>query len=504
MNVLLITTDQHCFSAVGCNGNPVIRTPNIDRLAREGISFNRHTCSSPICTPARVSILNGRYARSHGAFMVGYDYDPQERTLPHWLSEAGCRCGIAGKAHFEAELNGNAARVPGGGPYYGFHEAYLTEDIQYGAYLDWVKANHPQWFEEVRLNTHEDDAKRWGVTDGRVNACYKSKLPDEVHPSRWIADRSMEFIARRAAAEEPFFLWTSFVDPHHPWNPIEPFASMYNPDDLPDPLLEAGAHGGPDGPYNSGADLDVRELKRVQALYYGMISHLDMHVGRILDSLATAGILDQTAVVFTSDHGDHDCQHRMIRKFGGLYDNILRVPMIVRAPCVAAPGTATSEPLPARRHRTDDSGHGWSAGPAFHPGRFTPAGAARQRSHRPAVFILRAGLDARHRGAAVEVRLVRPRQAIRADGPPGGSDGTCRPFGDPACREILTTSALSCAIGCCERPTGDRPRRWPTETGMPRFPLEGCQVASVRLVYERSMLWALRRPLRNFAPNPST
>ncbi len=343
MNVLLITTDQHCFSAVGCNGNPVIRTPNIDRLAREGISFNRHTCSSPICTPARVSILNGRYARSHGAFMVGYDYDPQERTLPHWLSEAGCRCGIAGKAHFEAELNGNAARVPGGGPYYGFHEAYLTEDIQYGAYLDWVKANHPQWFEEVRLNTHEDDAKRWGVTDGRVNACYKSKLPNEVHPSRWIADRSMEFIARRAAAEEPFFLWTSFVDPHHPWNPIEPFASMYNPDDLPDPLLEAGAHGGPDGPYNSGADLDVRELKRVQALYYGMISHLDMHVGRILDSLATAGILDQTAVVFTSDHGDHDCQHRMIRKFGGLYDNILRVPMIVRAPCVAAPGTATSE-----------------------------------------------------------------------------------------------------------------------------------------------------------------
>ena len=341
MNVLLITTDEHSYAALGCNGNAFLKTPNIDRLAREGTSLTRHTCSSPVCTPARVSMLTGQYPRSHGAVMVGYDFDAARQTLPHWLATAGYRCAIAGKAHFEAELNGHAAGHRAGDPYYGFHEAYLTEDIQHGAYLDWVRANHPHWYDEVRRNTHEDDAHCWGITDGRYDACYKSKLPEEVHASHWIADRSRDFIRRQAAKGERFFLWTSFVDPHHPWNPVEPFASMYDPADLPEPLLEAGAHGGPTCGYNDGSVVPVQELKRLQAMYYGMISHIDMQVGRILDELESAGVLDQTAIIFTSDHGDHNGNRRMIRKFGGLYDDILRVPMIVRAPGIAAAGAST-------------------------------------------------------------------------------------------------------------------------------------------------------------------
>lgn len=343
MNILLITTDQHAFNALGCSGNSIIKTPNIDRLASEGTAFTRHTCSSPVCTPARVSILNGRYARSHGAFFVGYNFDRNENTLPHWLAQAGYRCAMAGKTHFEAEQNGNAEKLPEGSPYYGFHESYLTEDIQNGPYIDYVKANYPDWYDEVRRNNHEDYTDTWGTENGCIKAAYKSKLIDEVHPSRWITDRSIDFVRRQAAKGEKFFLWTSFVDPHHPWNPIEPFASMYNPDDLPDPVLETGAHGGHNCLYNDGQNVSVAELKRVQALYYGMITHLDMHVGRLLDTLEQAGVLEDTVIIFTADHGDHDCQHRMIRKFGGLYDNIVRTPMLVRAPGLARAGATTSQ-----------------------------------------------------------------------------------------------------------------------------------------------------------------
>lgn len=350
-SILLITTDEQPFDTLGCNGNDTIRTPNLDRIASEGINFQSHSCSNPICTPARVSLLTGQYSRTHGAYTVGVDYDTDTQVLPHWLGDAGYLSCLVGKAHFEPQLSKHVENRPEGASYAGFSEAYLTEDNQIGPYLAWVQREHPELYDEVRRNSHEDDTDTWGTQDGKLRAAYKSTLPEEVHPTTWITDRSIDFIRKCKKGKAPFFLWTSYVDPHHPFNPVEPYASMYDPEELPDFVPEVGAHGGPTSPtgkttgsrdYNDGRDLGPAEIQRMRALYYGMISHIDTQVGRLIDELDTADILEETIVIFTSDHGDYNGNRKMVRKLAGLYDDVLRVPLLIRVPSSVNPGNLYS------------------------------------------------------------------------------------------------------------------------------------------------------------------
>ena len=154
-NVLLITTDEQRYDALGCNGNPHIRTPHLDTLARQSVNFQRHTTSNPICTPARCSILTGLYSRTHGADTVGKRLPVTQQCLTHLLGEAGYRCGILGKAHFEAELSGYAKQLEPERVYYGFQEHHITEDNQIGEYLRWIRAKHPEHYAAIRQMTVE-------------------------------------------------------------------------------------------------------------------------------------------------------------------------------------------------------------------------------------------------------------------------------------------------------------------------------------------------------------
>lgn len=344
-NILLITTDEHRGDALGCAGNPVVKTPNLDRLAAEGTRFTRHSCSTPICTPARASMLTGQYAPTHGAVDAGYELPRSTRTLADILHENGFATGVCGKLHLEAECSGKVERLAGTDNYFGFRQFHVTEDVQRGEYLDWVKAHYPELYDEVRANTLENEAGGDAFSDayacqgGVQHACYKSSLPDEVHASRWIADHSIDFVEAEVRAGRPFFLWTSFVDPHHPWNPIEPWASMYDDVDMPPVDRALGAHGGPLMAYNDGSVLCDAEIHRMMRAYFGMISHIDHHVGRLIDALERAGQLDDTLILFTSDHGDYNGSRGMIRKRAGLYNDILNVPMICRGPGVTAGAT---------------------------------------------------------------------------------------------------------------------------------------------------------------------
>src|SRR5690606_2059502 len=123
----------------GFNGNRIVRTPNLDALAARSVNFARHTCSAPICTPARASIFTSLYPRTHGAGVVGYTLSPHAPTLATWLGEAGYRCGLFGKSHLEPELSGFVERLPPDAPYYGFHQTALSEDNLIGPYMDWIR-----------------------------------------------------------------------------------------------------------------------------------------------------------------------------------------------------------------------------------------------------------------------------------------------------------------------------------------------------------------------------
>src|SRR6185437_4191738 len=227
-NVLLIMTDEHRFDAVGCNGNSHVKTPHLDAFAAGAVNFQRHTCSSPICTPARASILTGRYARTHGATLVGSRLDPQTETLATWLSAAGYRCGLFGKSHLEAErTNFNWRDGPLSG-YYGFHEAMLSEDNLIGPYMNWIRREHPQWEAEAWLQANEEVQQPSGYgldADGRMRAVRATKLPVELTQSAWITRQTQRFIRENSEKSRPFFAVCSYVPPHHPFTPPEEYAS---------------------------------------------------------------------------------------------------------------------------------------------------------------------------------------------------------------------------------------------------------------------------------------
>ncbi len=347
MNILLITTDEQTYDALGAAGNPLVKTPHLDRLASQGVRLARHTCSSPVSTPARASILTGLYTRTHGAWHVGYELDKHRATIAHRLADAGYVTGVFGKVHLEGELTERPARHPVDEPYYGFMEHAVSEDDQRGRYFQWVLDNHPQYADEIRRTTHEGSPLREGGEtyegDGGFHGLWPTDLPEEVTQTHWIAEHARQFLDRRAADGKPFFAFCSFVQPHHPWNPPKSYMDQYDSTDMPVPDRTDGAHGGPTNRYNDGRKYSDRLLQEAQAAYYAMCTQIDVEVGKLLDRLDRHGMVGDTLVVFTSDHGDYNCRRGMIRKNAGWYESIMRVPTIMRLPGGAA-GTVYEGP----------------------------------------------------------------------------------------------------------------------------------------------------------------
>ncbi len=333
-NILLITTDEQRFDTLGCHHNPIVKTPHLDQLAGEGIDFLNHRCSNPMCTPARCSILTGLYPRTHGTWENGYSLPDEHQTLSGLLSAEGYSCGLFGKAHFEPETSLYAEKLDHSKPYYGFEYFHITEDNLVGEYLDWIRSEHPEHYQAV-LDNSVEGARINPLPDlgpGRLNAIYTSPVPEELHQTAWIADRTIDFVDSCEVKGEPFFAWCSFVDPHHPWNPPEPYASMYPPDTIPLPAFQEGENDHLPTCYHHLKGMLPEEYQKMIAAYYGMISHIDHHIGRIITLLKEKGLLEQTLIIFTSDHGDYNGDHGLIRKSLWLYDSLLHVPLIVRLP----------------------------------------------------------------------------------------------------------------------------------------------------------------------------
>ncbi len=334
LNVLLILTDQQHAQALGSAGNPVVQTPNLDRLAEQGSRFTQHCTPCALCTPARASILSGLYPRSHGAWHVGTTLDRRIPTLADILSEQGYRCGFFGKCHLEGEKTGHADWLSPEEPYYGFQEHALAEDAPYGAWWQWICREHPEYRDQALSTLHEafqePPLKKGG---GLLESAYGVDLPEELSHSYWITDQTLGFMARQAERGDPFVSVCSFVDPHHPWTPVGKWAEMYDPAEIPVP--GAWDQGPPDmgvSNYCFEANLPLSEYQRMMALYYGMISHIDEQVARLLQQLEDLGLEDNTLVMFSSDHGDHVGNRQLIRKSGLLTWDLMNVPLLIRSP----------------------------------------------------------------------------------------------------------------------------------------------------------------------------
>jgi len=350
-NFLVICCDQMQSYSLACNGNPDVKTPNLDRLAREGCSFRRAYCNNSVCMPARSTMITGLYPRQHGCITNGTKLPEEIPTLPQVLSKHGYRTHSVGKLHFhpissrdsaesmEGWLDGTVTSLPEN--YYGFQSSdFIGGHVSFcfGDYVNELRKNHPGVYEKYQRKNAP-----WR-SEGRHN-CWKMDVPPELHYNHWIADKTIRFMD--SCRNDPFFIWCSFPDPHFPFAATKPYAEMYDPDAIRiaptafEPRQEPETLRRRRDFFSKNYAFDERALREMTAQTYGMITHIDDCVGRMLESMERNGLMENTVVVFIADHGEYLGCHGLIEKADWMYEELARIPMIWRVPDAVRPGQGT-------------------------------------------------------------------------------------------------------------------------------------------------------------------
>jgi len=379
-NILFITTDQQRADCIGYE-NAKLHTPNLDGLARSGTRFSNCITPSIVCQPARAAILTGMLPLTNGVWDNGVDLNPSvgDQGMAATLARSGYATSFVGKAHFSSKITFKATGTPECkksasnypddwvGPYMGFdhvelaalgkfHRARLPDDAPAIHRFEHTLLSHPN-----ALDLWQSSSTKGSGAAQTWDSC----LPAEWHSSTWVADRTLAILEKQKNASRPFFAWASFPDPHHPFDCPAPWNAMYKPSDMPLPEhrtldLEkrpwwhrAALEGSP-----QIADPELakfrsegfkvppqtdEQLREMTANYYGMISFVDHHVGRILEGLKQSGLAENTLIVFASDHGDMLGDHGLYLKGPMFYEGVLRVPLIIAGPgipvdhCIESP-----------------------------------------------------------------------------------------------------------------------------------------------------------------------
>ncbi len=325
-NVVLIMTDQQHFRTLGCHGVPEARTPNIDALATSGIDFQNHIVTNPVCSPSRASIITGLYPTEHGLWTNGCALPEHLDTIPKLLGRNGWQTAHFGKLHLVPIVSRIAPHPP-----YGFDTCEVSEGDQQlidDDYFRWLRTTHPSVFVEYLTEMYSQ-----GHAKG-----YKSKLPEALHPSTWVTDRAIDWLRDRRDPKKPFFLEASFFDPHHAFNPCEPYASAYDDIDVSAPVFDEASIATRPEHYRKhyegckGTTRDPEKMTAILKAYHAMVSHIDHCVGRLRESLDELGLTEDTVILFTSDHGELLGNHGLLWKGPYMLDDLLRVPLIVSAP----------------------------------------------------------------------------------------------------------------------------------------------------------------------------
>jgi arylsulfatase A-like enzyme len=325
-NVLCIVTDQQRQDSIGAYGNDVVETPNIDALAADGTRFDRGYTPTAICSPARASIVTGVSPTTHGVtrnIRAGTTIDEDYPCYPQLLRDAGYNVGLDGKWHVGKHPS---AFGFDGEHYPGFMHPMEHDD--YEAYLDEHGFEH--WSEEVVEDYPADAEYIIGGVDQR---------PVEASFTYFIAERTIERIEAYAedAPETPFYIGSHFFGPHRPYFIPERYFEMYDPEDvhLPESAVKERFEDKPTVQRTRYEKTDlqslpVEEWRKILAVYYGYVTFIDDQVGRILDALEREGLADDTAVLYTADHGSFVTAHKNLDKGPLMYEDIYNVPFITR------------------------------------------------------------------------------------------------------------------------------------------------------------------------------
>jgi arylsulfatase len=311
-NILLVTTDQQRFDTCGASAPPFMRTPHFNDISRQGVTFNNAYADCPLCVPARMSIMTGKYATSHGMLnnnssstVIG-----RENTLPTLLREAGYQTAAIGKMHFTPER----AR-------HGFDEMILPAD----------------YYRQMQRSGNPLQPMRHGLGQNELYPTMAT-VPESMTLTSWIAEQCVEYIGERRDPNAPFFLWCSFSKPHPPLDPPEPYYSMYRDCEIPEPWIGDWAESGK-CPWAveyfrqswSVDTIPPEVIRSARAAYYGLITQIDYNMGRVFAALSDIDLFKETLILYTSDHGELLGDHHSAAKIFP-YEGSSHVPFALRMP----------------------------------------------------------------------------------------------------------------------------------------------------------------------------
>lgn len=315
-NILFLMTDQQRFDTVNALGNPVIQTPALNRMVREGTSFTSAYCPSPVCVASRCSFLLGQWPHETGC--TTNSTMPQDRpSVMELLNEDGYQTHGIGKMHF----------TPQGRKMWGYETRDFSEE---GSGKD-------DYVEFLLENGYDHIIAPHGERSEYYYIPQPSQVPERLHNTQWVGDKTLQFLSQRDT-NRPFLCWSSFIKPHPPFESPVPWNRLYRTVEMSLPFLPENyehihtywnRHQNRYKYRDQGRDMNL--LRTMRAAYYGAISFIDYQVGRILDYLEEVGELNNTLIIYTSDHGellgDYDCYGK--RSF---LDAASRIPLLVRYP----------------------------------------------------------------------------------------------------------------------------------------------------------------------------
>jgi arylsulfatase A-like enzyme len=344
-NILWYCADAQRFDTIAGLGNPHIRTPNFDRLVENGVAFTRAYCQSPICTPSRASFLTGRYPATTHVYRNGHECFPSDEIpVTRMLANAGYDCGLAGKLHLSTAKKGERRYDDGYRVFCYSNLPYPDDADENNTYFDWLR-------QEKGVDPYE-------VFNDRASFC-GAGVPSELHQVTWCSEMAMRFITEKRSG--PWLMSVNPFDPHPPFDPPADYLQRYNPADIPPPLfhsndlvrqrdfqnirqqkMDAVDPFGP-MPETELPNADVQATRTykapdrfngqvIKAAHYAMIEHIDYQFGRIIDVLEDTGQLENTIVVFHSDHGELLGDHGLIFKGCRFFEGAVHVPMIFSCP----------------------------------------------------------------------------------------------------------------------------------------------------------------------------
>ena len=330
-NILVLQSDQHSAHIMSCAGHPVVRTPNLDRLAAEGVRFSNVYCPAPLCQPSRAASLTGRHGRNTGVTTnKGYLRD-DEPTFAQALQEAGYHTAFIGKTHLGQSTRAGDSACDEWLHCKGFTDA-IPQFGKVGAALWGTDDCYQRHLSKkgMRDRFREDYRERRGSS---TVVARPSVLPEEDFHDNFISDLTCEWIAEYSG-EQPFFCWCNWGGPHAPFDAPGRYAEMYAAEDVDLPVSDPMERT--PGPWRARsaktlAGMSEPSIRECRAHYYGLVNVIDDGVGRVLQTLERRGLLDNTVVVYTSDHGEMLFEHGLMAK-STMYEEAVKVPLLVRWP----------------------------------------------------------------------------------------------------------------------------------------------------------------------------